>query len=338
MTKAPALLLLGLSSLVPRVSRAAEENVTRVAIVLEQGATPEASIVADLTRELVDEGFSVLATELVTDATPLAECLTRARSRGARAVLRVRETTSSSISIDVLVADHENQLALKDTVKQAADEAGDDLVAVHAVEVLRASALEVTPPPPTSPAVTTSTTEVSLDDLEEPVTRAPSEFAIVVAPELVLSGSRPLAVMEGAVTFAWTPSAHFAAEFRAVLPVSAASIGYEASSGLPEGNARVLAVGLGASHFFLSRQRTWRPFMGVRAGVLYVAIEGGQTSNVSMLFGSFVAGLSVKLSGALRLRVDASIGAAAADRSVDRTLSRLGLPFSEIEVGPELTW
>jgi hypothetical protein len=294
---------------------------------------------ARLRAELVALEFDVVTEELLP-LEPMRESLEAAtRVRYAVAAMRV---LSAPPGVEVWVMDRATGKAvLRESVLSAGDD--ESIVAVGAVELLRASLLEVHAPdfvprnvPPPSPAPS------------PPPPARPPPVSVPAQPRRFWLALGPaLAISPGGLGL--TPHVDLGASVRRTeaLAIVARFIAptVPARVDAPEGHASILlsAATLGADLLLASHSSSVRPRVGAGVGVLWVHMEGdasgafiGRGDAVLSALGTVHGGLLVRLGDGVRLFFDATLALAAprpVARFADRQVASWGQPALLSTVG-----
>jgi hypothetical protein len=317
----------------------AQSGATLVAIVT---AEPNAPLTKRVRAELLALGVDVLVLRPPDEAGPSREPLEQAaRSVGAAAAVRL--VASREGKVEVWVAD---RVTGKAVVRQldapTAGGAADETVAVGAVELLRASLMELhAPSPPRGEVPPTAKLEaLALPSLAPPAPRL--GLALLGGAELGVAGLAP------------SPDAGFAVWARIAGPLGARVVGLvSAAPSHTGGVAGAVDVssqlaGLLASYDLADAAATWVPRVELGVGAAHVTASGtGAPPFVGASDSAWVAapmaGAGVAWSFARGLRLRADVLAAWALPAVDvktpaGTAGRWGAPAIVPTLGLEILW
>ena len=316
----------------------------KVATVFSHGVDLDSRVGASLARELAAEGFVVRSCGAENDSARLSDCVRLAWAAGSRALIHVPAPRAGMSSLEVLLLDA-NGVARREAIEGEAGDAAEDLIAVRAVEVLRASLLE-------APSETGNPAPSPVDDRPKDRPTAPARsggarrtphFWGSAEPDFLYAGS-DLTLLDAAVSAGWTPSSAVSLSAGAAFPILPASV--RENEG--EARVRVIAVALGVTWHLIGVEHPVSPFVGVKTGALFLDVEslplfpyGSSATSLTSFFGSLTAGCSFALRGSLHLRADAAVGAAfplGIIRFGGREVARFGLPLVEVAAGPEVVW
>lgn len=301
----------------------------RIAVV---GDADDEAIVRQLRAELSALGFEVLAPEV-----PAAEDELWADDLGAVAAIRVVEHEALEISIVDAVAG--NSVRHRVAIPQPHTEEDARIVAMRAIELLRASLREpqeapVASPPPPPPPPPPST--------PSPTRPAAPRFFIHLAPAVAGSPGGLGPSLHALLGLRWMPHRHLGLAIQALAP----TVGTVARG--PEGTAQIhTALVLAGLHVsFVSPSARWQPDAGVGIGPAFLRMRGsaapayGDATDVvtcAALAARF--GLAVAVHPRVRLRLDGYIGALVPRplvRFAGRTVADWGRPFGIGAFGVEI--
>ncbi|WAS91828.1 hypothetical protein [Nannocystis punicea] len=303
----------------------------RIAVV---GDADDEAIVRQLRAELSALGFEVLAPEAPAEGDELW-----ADDLGAVAAIRVVEHEALEIHIADRVAG--KSVRHRVAIPQPHTEEDARIVAMRAIELLRASLREpqeapvVSPPPPRpSPPSTPST--------PSPPRPAAPRFFIHLAPAVAGSPGGLGPSLHALLGLRWMPHRHLGLAIQALAP----TVGTVASG--PEGTARIhTALVLAGLHVsFVRSSARWQPDAGVGIGPAFLRMRGsaapayGDATEV-VASAAFAArfGLAVAVHPRVRLRLDGHIGALVPRplvRFAGRTVADWGRPFGIGALGVEI--
>jgi hypothetical protein len=292
-----------------------------------------------LRAELTSLGFEV-ASASATDAVPSRQSLEdAARTSGAIAALRVH---ASRAGVEVWVMDRVTSKTLLREFVLSRDEGGaeaDSAVALGAVELLRASLLEVEQPHyvpkevPVTPAV---------ERLIPRAAHAPPRVTLALGPAAAWSVGGLAVTPHIDVWMRLRASDSFALTTRLVLPTIPATVEGR------EGRATVTLAGatVGGDALLLPQEGRFQVRTGAGVGVLWAHMEGtatptfvGRGDDVVTTLSFLHSGASARLSRSVFVFADATL-ALASPRPVivfaDRTVAAWGQPATFFTVGLEL--
>jgi hypothetical protein len=298
----------------------------RVAVV---GDADDEAIVRQLRAELSALGFEVLAPEAPAED----DDETWADDLGAVAAIRVVEHEALEIHIVDRVAG--KSVRHRVAIPQPQTEEDARIVAMRAIELLRASLREpqeapvVSPPPPTPPT-------------PSPTRPVAPRFFIHLTPAVAGSPGGLGPSLHALLGLRWMPHRHVGLAIQALAP----TVGTVARG--PEGTARIhTALVLAGVHVsFVSPSARWQPDAGVGIGPAFVRMRGeaapayGDAIDVVMS-AAFAArlGLAVAVHPRVRLRLDGHIGALVPRplvRFAGRPVADWGRPFGIGAFGVEI--
>ncbi|MCY1070988.1 hypothetical protein OV090_39975 [Nannocystis sp. RBIL2] len=298
----------------------------RVAVV---GGADDETIVRQLRAELSALGFEVLAPEAPAedDDESWADDL------GAVAAIRVVEHEALEIRIVDRVAS--KSVRHRVAIPQPHTEEDARIVAMRAIELLRASLREpqevpVVSPPPPKPST------------PSPTRPAAPRFFIHLAPAVAGSPGGLGPSLHALLGLRWMPHPHLGLAIQALAP----TVGTVARG--PEGTAQIhTALVLAGLHVsFVPPSARWQPDAGVGIGPAFLRMRGsaapayGDATDV-VTSAALVArlGLAVALRPRIRLRLDGHIGALVPRplvRFAGRTVADWGRPFGIGVLGVEI--
>jgi hypothetical protein len=298
----------------------------RVAVV---GGADDEAIVRQLRAELSALGFEVLAPEAPAedDDEIWADDL------GAVAAIRVVEHEALEIRIVDRVAG--KSVRRRVAIPQPHTEEDARIVAMRAIELLRASLREPQEVPVASPPPPTPSTP-------SPTRPAAPRFFIHLAPAVAGSPGGLGPSLHALLGLRWMPHPHLGLAIQALAP----TVGTVADG--PEGTARIhtALVLVGMHVAFVSPSARWQPDAGVGIGPAFLRMRGsaapayGDATDV-VTCAAFAArlGLAVAVHPRVRLRLDGHIGALVPRplvRFAGRTVADWGRPFGIGVLGVEI--
>jgi hypothetical protein len=258
--------------------------------------------------ELEALGFEVALSPMTQDDRPALEAA--AREYQALAVLRIAKA-----GIEVWVMD---RLTSSTVLRERVTERDEGLLAVRAVEVLRASLLEVAAPtfvsrePPLPPAVA-------------PPPTLPTA-SLELGPAIALSPGGVPVTAQAALAFRWYPMPRFDLAVMVLAPTVPATVRSTEGST----TAFLSAVGLQGDFLIAERTATFNARVGAGVGLLWSHLEGsavspfeGRVENVWLPLPFLRAGASRALGSTVRLWLDVGVAI---------TPSRLVIHFAGREV------
>ncbi len=289
-----------------------------------------------LRAELVALGFEVALAPAPPAEPSRVSLEDAARGAGAIAALRVR---ASRAGAEVWIMDRvTSKTVLREVIFTRGDDEG--VVAIGAVELLRASLLEVEMPSARSREVTPTP---AMRSLLAP-RRAPPErrWSLVIAPAVAVSpgglGATPLLDL-------WIrlrAAARFAVAFRLLAPTLPASV--EAVEG--RSTVTLALPSIAGDALFFRDESALQGHAGVGVGVLWAHMEGtatrqfvGRGDDVLAALAYVHGGATFALGESVRLFADATL-AVATPRPVmsfaDRPVAAWGQPAAALAIGLEL--
>jgi hypothetical protein len=303
-----------------------------VALVADRADDP---ITRRLRAELGALGFEVVAGRRERDAPSRASLESIARSSGAVAAIRV---VPSPEGVEVWIADRvTGKTVLREVVAGGAGDAEPAVVAVRAVELLRASLLEIEAPHPPrgeEPA------GPQVRALVAPAARAaadrvaPARLTFGIGPAVTASPGGLGGSTSVLATLRWWPADRIGVGSFVMFPAGTIRVDG------PEGEALVSAtvIGAGARWALADRSDTWLPELGAGVSIVTTRMDGlgytpyiGASDRVTVAAPYLDGGLGIALSPGLRLRVEA-LGGVATPRPVVRFAGReaatWGRPFA----------
>ncbi|WP_096330800.1 hypothetical protein [Nannocystis exedens] len=301
----------------------------RIAVV---GDADDEAIVRQLRAELSALGFEVLAPEAPAEGDDELW----ADDLGAVAAIRVVENEALEIHIVDRVAG--KSVRHRVAIPQPQTEEDARIVAMRAIELLRASLREpqeapVVSPPPFTPSTPSPTS---------PPRPAAPRFFIHLAPAVAGSPGGLGPSLHALLGLRWMPHRHLGLAIQALAP----TVGTVASG--PEGTARIhTALVLAGVHVsFVRPSARWQPDAGVGIGPAFLRMRGsaapayGDATDV-VASAAFAArfGLAVAVHPRVRLRLDGHIGALVPRpfvRFAGRTVADWGRPFGIGVLGVEI--
>jgi hypothetical protein len=289
-----------------------------------------------LRAELVSLGFEV-EVALAPAAEPSRASLEQAaRDAGAVAALRVR---SSRAGVEVWVMDRvTSKTVLREVVFTGGDDEG--VVAVRAVELLRASLLEVELP--SAPRGEVAPTPAVLALLPPPRPRPERTLSLVIAPAAALSPGGIGVTPQLDVWLRVRATAHFTLALRILAPTFPAAID------APEGRSTVTlgATSLGGDVLFGRTAAALRGHAGVGVGLLWTHLEGtaaqpfaGRSDDLFSALSYLHGGATYALGESVRIFADGTVGVATPRpvvRFADRAVASWGQPAVALALGVEL--
>jgi hypothetical protein len=296
----------------------------RVAVV---GDADDEAIVRQLRAELSALGFEVLAPEAPAedDDELWADDL------GVVAAIRVADHEA----LEIRIVDRATGQSVQHRVEipQPLTEEDARIVALRAIELLRASLREPQEAPVVNPAPPTPSP-----------TRPPAapRFFLHFAPAVAGSPGGLGPSLHALLGLRWMPHRHLGLAIQALAP----TVGTVARG--PEGTARIhTALVLAAAHVsFVSPSARWQPDAGIGLGPAFLRMRGAAatayddaTDVVTSAALAARFGLAVAVSPRLRLRLDGHIGALVPRplvRFAGRTVADWGQPFGLGVLGLEV--
>ncbi len=325
-----------------------------IAVMVERANNP---VAVRLRAELEALGFRVIVLP-GSEHPPSREAL-EAAARDAGAVAAVRIVPSQK-GVEVWVADRATgKTVLREVVAaQPGSAAGTSTIAVRAVELLRASLMEVesaTPPPgevTVTPTVRAAALPRARDEAPAPPPPPPRPLGISVqlGPAVALAAGGVDPTLHMLIDLRWVPGQWLGVDVCGLVPTSPARIE------TAEGTSLVTLALLGAgAHIALapllgdrSAEPRWTPTLGAGVAAAWLQLEGvanppyaGREEDVGMVAPYVRAGLGVTALPHLRVRVDL-MGGATAPRPVIRhgtnETAAWGPIFGLGSVGAEVAW
>jgi hypothetical protein len=289
--------------------------------------------------ELESIGFTVLEAEVVDGPRALADA---ARTRGAIAAVRV---TSSARGVEVWVVDRvTGKTLLREIVRGESNDV--DAIAVRAVELLRASLLELeTPNRPAGEVPAPPPARKLIAPAEGARARAPTRhwFDVAIGPSVIASpgGIGPQGALAVAARLRLTPELAFGTWW--LLPAFAGHVDTAAASA----ELRTVIGGVGFE-LETAASRPWSASVGAGFGFTYLGADGRANAP---LIGAHVewigagwfgrVGGAYNIDGRMRVRLDVSVGSTFIVPVLtvgDVELGRWGQPWIAPTCSLELAW
>jgi hypothetical protein len=324
-----------------------------IAVMVERADDP---VAVRMRAELEALGFRVIILP-VSERPPSREAL-EAAAREAGAVAAVRVVPSQK-GVEVWVTDRATgKTVLREVVSpQPGSPAGSGTIAVRAVELLRASLMEVesaTPPPGEVP-ITPMVRAAALPRAPSDEARAPPPsrrlgLSVQLGPAVAIAAGGVDPTVHMLVDLRWVPGEWLGVDVCGLVPTAPARIESK------EGSSLVTLALLGAgAHIALapllgdhSPEPRWTPTLGAGVAAAWLQLEGvpkppyaGRRGAVGMVAPYLRAGLGVTALPHLRLRLDL-IGGATAPRPVIRHAANQTAAWGPIfgvgSAGAEVAW
>ncbi|WP_437893697.1 hypothetical protein [Sorangium sp. So ce124] len=325
-----------------RADETRTEAPSTIAVLCAPGDRFGLRIVAEI------ESLGFRAERLDPAAEPASRASLEASAREVGAIAAIRAVPSER-GVEIWIAD---RVTGKTVLREMADDGGtpdrDAALALRAVELLRASLLEVglpAPPPgevPATPEIREKLRVRAPDTPPAPAQRPSPALRLSLAPGVLLSPGGFGAEVSVDVGLSWMPSEHVGAIAFAAIPLSPHRI--ERSQGTAD--LSVLLAGGGARFQLASRDSPWTASadFGFSAVLLWssgVSSQGFRSSASAAVAASPFAGvgLSFALTPRLRLRADALASVlvqGVSVRFVERETATWGKPFILSSAGIEL--
>jgi hypothetical protein len=300
--------------------------------------TAQDQLARRLGAELARLGFSSEERELANGGGTPQTLVEVARQAGA--VAAVRFVVSHS-AMEVWVADRvTGKTVLEALPKGESGQSGSEaLLALRAVELFRASLLEVDAPHASRGDVTPT------EDIRravEPWRRTGGTWVFAASPAWGLSAGGVPSAAFGLLNASWQAAQDVSVDVLGMLSLSSPAVRG------PEGVAQVAVDALGAgarwSHPFGSEEHAWTPFAGAGLFGVLVSMKGSAnpgylstTAAVSTLAPYARAGLELRVMPHLSARVEGLIAVAIPRVEVQfagRNVAAFGAPMGAVALGP----
>jgi hypothetical protein len=280
-----------------------EEPLPRVALVVETEADP---VARRLRAELVALGFDVV--DVAAEGEAGRETLEAvARAAGAVAALRV---VPSEEGVEVWIVDRvTGKTVLREVVTADSMSPAEDVVPVRAVELLRASLMEIdaphevhgeVPPPPNIRAIVPR---------PRPPPPPPPRFALSLGAALLGSPGDPASLSSaGDVRLAlrWRPLERLGATVLALVPTIPARL---ETADPYRTYASPWLVGAGLDGYFAERRARWTPTAGLGIGLVVLRMVGqgtfGQVDSIVSTAPYVMTGIGYAVSSRLTVGAEA---------------------------------
>jgi hypothetical protein len=308
---------------------------------------PAASAAKRLSKDLQGLGLDVLVLKATPENSSGRESLEKsARSVGAIAAVRL---VPAGEGTEVWVADRvTGKTVIRDLVG-ATPETGPDDIALGAIELLRASLMELHSPgaPPSDAELTPAVRDLALAVPTAPPAASKKPvplLSLMVGPSLDL-GIRSLSPAVGTHWALWSSFGYgFGARAFVSLPI------VPERETIAEGQVTVASnvMGVGLSYDYRRAENTFAPYIGLGVAAARVMTVGNatlptlNTSQSAWYAGGYwQIGAGLALTQGLRIYLDGTavlLASAPGIRAGGRTVGRWGAPGGVVSTGLELTW
>jgi hypothetical protein len=332
---------LALSLLLAAPSVRSQSAPSLVVIVTSDPATPAAR---RLSKDLQGLGLDVLVLKATPENSSGRESLEKsARSVGAIAAVRL---VPAGEGTEVWVADRiTGKTVIRDLVG-AGSETGPDDVALGAIELLRASLMELHSPtvPPSDAELTPAVRDLAFPVPAAPTKKSVPTLSLMVGPSVDL-GIRSIGPALGTNWALWARiGSGFGTRAFVSLPI------LPEREAVAEGDVSVSAsvMGLGLSYDYRRAENTFAPYIGLGVAAARVLTIGNanapplSTSESGWYGGGYSQiGAGVAMTQGLRLYVDGTVLLLASAPGIKvggRTVGRWGAPAAVASMGIEVSW
>jgi len=314
------------------------------ALVVIVTSDPAAAAAKRLPKDLQGLGLDVLVLKATPENSSGRESLEKsARSVGAIAAVRL---VPAGEGTEVWVADRiTGKTVIRDLVG-ATPESGPDDVALVAIELLRASLMELHSPtvPPSDAELTPAVRELSFPVPSAPTKKPVPTFSLMVGPAVDL-GLRSLGPALGSNWAMWARiGSGFGARAFVSLPI------VPERTTVAEGDVTVSSsvMGLGLSYDYRRAENTFAPYIGLGIAAARVVTIGKavppllSTSEAAWYGGGYwQLGAGVMITPGLRIYADGTallLASAPGIKVGGRTVGRWGAPAGVASLGIEVSW
>jgi hypothetical protein len=318
------------------------------ALVVLVASDPASQAARRLSKELQGIGIDVLVLKATPENSSGRESLERsARSVGAIAAVRL---VASGGGTEVWVADRiTGKTVIRELMGPKGADAEPDDIAVGAVELLRASLMELhSPNPPRGEAEAPQVVrDLAVIKPSEPLPVSkphPARFSLAAGPAMDLGlGHFGVSLHSNVAAWAWLTKG---AGVRAFASVPLATERFT----VPEGAAQVSAglLGLGVTLDLRPPEKRWIPIVGAGVALAHVITlgQGNLPRTDSSASGWYAGGygqlgVALRVTPALRVRLDAVGLALATPPAVlvnERSVGHWGRPAGSMSLAVELFW
>lgn len=317
------------------VPASAQEPLPRVALVVEAQGDP---VARRLRAELVALGFEVV--EVAAEGEAAREALENvARAESAVAALRV---VPSAQGVEVWIVDRvTGKTVLREVVTADATAPAEDVVPVRAVELLRASLMEIDAPHPVQGEVPPPPNVRTIVPKPRPPPVPPPRWSLALGPALLFSPGGLSTAGEARVALRWRIGDRLGASAIGLVPAIAAYIE------TPQYRTDVSPWigGLSGDFYFARPGARWTPTAGLGVGLVALRMVGQGTQGATdTTWGTapFVsAGLTYAISKSLRVGADVLVGALFPETRIDfvsTPVAKWGRPLAAWSAGVEVAW
>ncbi|APR83492.1 Flagellar hook-length control protein FliK [Minicystis rosea] len=320
----------------------AEERHGTIAVI----AGPADRFGQRMVAELESLGFATVRLDPKDEPATRASLEAAARASGALAAIRA---VPSARGVEVWVADRvTGKTVLREIASDASAPEADAALAIHTVELLRASLLEVSLPVPSRGEIAAPRDlpeKLSLPTPAAPAPPAPATLRFSIGPGVLASpgGFGPAAALD--VGLSWLPSDRVGGFAFASIPLTRPRVSGVAGSA----DLSTTMLGAGMRFLFTTRASTWAPSVDVGVAAVALSLSGtasvaGTAANDASAWTAapFVrTGLAVALTPMLRARADVLVGVVTQDVSIQlakEDVATFGRPLVLASVGVDFGW
>lgn len=319
---------------------AAQEPLPRVALVVETTGDP---VARRLRAELVALGFEVV--EVAAEGEAARDALeTVARDQGAVAALRV---VPSEQGVEVWIVDRvTGKTVLREVVTADATAPAEEVVPLRAVELLRASLMEIDAPHEVHGEVPPPPNLRTIVPKPRPPPLPPPRFSLALGPALLVSPGGLSTAGEARVAFRWRPFDRFGVSAVGLVPALAAYI----ETPQYRSDVSPWVIGAALDVYFARPGARWSPTAGLGIGFAALRMVGqGPQGAIDTTWGTApfaCAGLTYAVSRSLRVGADVLAGTLFPETVVEFQsaqgdnirVASWGRPLAAWSVGLEVAW